>query len=248
MKWNSDLYNDSHSFIYKFGSSLIELLKPSAGEHILDVGCGSGQLTQEIADFGCQVIGIDASESMIADAKARFPKLDFGVMDGQNIQLDTEFDAIFSNAAFHWMPNAEQVVKGLAQHLKTGGRLVIEFGGKNNVESIQRALERSFEKRNLHFQRFWYFPSIGEYASLLEKYDFRVTHAQHYDRDTPLEGEDGMKNWIKMFGDRFFEGVASDEVEKIIDEAVESLRANFYTPVEGWWADYKRIRIVAIKE
>ncbi|MGB0525394.1 MAG: class I SAM-dependent methyltransferase [Flammeovirgaceae bacterium] len=248
MDWNANLYNTSHAFVYGYGASLIELLNPQVGEMILDIGCGSGQLTKEIADAGAVAFGIDASEAMIDDAKTRYPALDFQVMDGQALDFPLAFDAIFSNAAFHWMPNQEALTAGIVKHLKPGGRLVVEFGGKANVLAIRTALKAAFEKRGLAFHEFWYFPSIATYSTLLEKFGLTVTYAQYYNRDTPLEGDGGMLHWLQMFGAVFFQEVNNQETKQaIIREAIEGLRPDFYTS-NGWIADYKRIRIVAKKE
>jgi trans-aconitate methyltransferase len=143
--WNANLYDNKHSFVFKYGEDLVKLLNPQAGERILDLGCGTGYLTKLILESGAEVIGIDNSEHMIEKAEARYPNLDFRIMSADDFSFDTKFDAIFSNAVLHWVLNCEQAVKCMYHNLKAGGRIVIEFGGKNNVARVVNALKGSWK-------------------------------------------------------------------------------------------------------
>ncbi|MEM6343456.1 MAG: methyltransferase domain-containing protein [Bacteroidota bacterium] len=249
MKWDSKLYDGSHGFVSKFGEGIYSYLQPQVGERILDLGCGTGDLALKIKEAGAEVFGVDNSPEMIAQAKEKYPDLDFAVADGRTLGFTKEFDAIFSNAVLHWIPEYEAVIEQMSQALKAGGRIVLEFGGKGNIAQMVQALQQQlaisgYEKNSLI--DFWFFPSIGEYSSALERAGFRVVHAEHFDRPTPLKGPDGMKDWFRMFADRFFAGVPQGEREKILDATQESLRPTHYS-AEGWLADYKRIRIIATK-
>jgi len=245
MNWNSDLYNQKHAFVYQYGEGLLELLNPQPNERILDLGCGSGELTQQIAERGAQVVGIDSSAEMLAKARAQFPALELYPMDATDFSFPEPFDAIFSNAVLHWVPDYEAVIRQMAKALKPGGRLVVEFGGKNNVALIVDAVARQLKERGYSFTPFWFFPSIGEYTPVLERYGFNVQLAQHYDRDTLLsDPETGLIDWIDQFGSYFFEGVRPDDKAAILEQVNTKLRSTLFRDGR-WYADYKRIRIVA---
>ena len=247
MKWNAGLYNEKHSFVYEFGAQIIDLLDPQPNETILDLGCGSGELTKAIADRGALAYGIDSSPEMIAKAEENYPAMDFWVMDAININFDFKFDAVFSNAAFHWISEPEKAVESIARHLKTGGRLVMEFGGHGNVQSIIEAARNALAKRDLAFQDFWYFPTIGEFASLLEKHGFSVGFAQLFPRETELSGsERAITDWLEMFGENFFRDTSGQAKAEILEEITEALRPTSYRNGK-WYADYKRIRVSAVK-
>lgn len=249
-KWIANLYNDKHAFVYQYGESLVELLAPKSGERILDVGCGSGQLTAKISELGATVIGIDSSSEMIADAKLKFPRIEFLVKDAADFNFTEPFDAIFSNAALHWVLKKEEAIKRMYRSLKAGGRLVAEFGGKGNVQTIVNQLRLSLSNRGYEENanlELWYFPSVGEYTTLLEKYGFRVTLAQHYDRPTELaDSESGIKDWLEMFGNAFFKDVHQAAKEEIKEEVQQMIKDTCFSNGK-WYADYKRIRVVAIK-
>jgi trans-aconitate methyltransferase len=131
--WDAARYQSRHSYVFAHGESLIDLLKPQPGEHVLDLGCGSGQLTAKIAESGAEVIGIDRSEEMIAEARRNFPSLNFEVADAANFSLETPVDAVFSNAALHWVKNADGVAESVSRALRPTGRFVVEMGGKGNA-------------------------------------------------------------------------------------------------------------------
>ncbi|TRZ44295.1 class I SAM-dependent methyltransferase [Robertkochia solimangrovi] len=246
--WNPDLYNDKHSFVYDYGNSLIELLEPKNGEHILDVGCGSGQLTSQIASFGSSTVGIDSSETMIMDARIRFPQLRFEVMDASDLKFQEKFDAVFSNAALHWVLDSRGAAVSMFNCLNPGGRLVLEMGGKGNVQAIIESLRKILAKYGYHKQAAheqWFFPSIAVYAAILEDAGFRIKLAQHFDRPTLLAAEEsGITDWLTMFADGFFVGVNAKDRIAIMNQVQDDLKERCL--VEGkWYADYKRLRIVA---
>lgn len=136
MKWNAELYDQSHAFVYQYGEGLIDLLDAKPGESILDLGCGTGHLTKLIQEKGASVIGIDSSEEMIAQAKESFPDIEFKVANASNFYFEGEFDAIFSNAVLHWIKEADTLIESVYDNLKPGGRFVAEFGGRGNMEKL----------------------------------------------------------------------------------------------------------------
>ena len=247
--WNSSLYDQKHAFVYEYGRGLIPLLDPQPGELILDLGCGTGHLTKTIAESGARVIGIDSSPPMIEMAHATYPELEFHIADARNFSFTDPFDAIFSNATLHWIQPAESVVRCISTSLKTGGRFVAEFGGKGNVATIIAAVQESFrELAHSEVDFGWYFPSIGEYASLLEQYGLAVRSAILFERPTPLEdGDMGLRNWIHMFGDRVFHHLPNDVREQVLERTEEKARPHLFQGKQ-WFADYVRLRIMASKE
>lgn len=248
--WNSMLYDQNHSFVSKFGESIVELLAPQVGERVLDLGCGTGDLAKQIADLGSQVIGVDQSDNMITEAKRKYPHIPFKVENARSLSYEREFDAVFSNAALHWIQAPEEVLSSIHKALIPGGRLVAEFGGKDNVKQIIDALLLQFQRNGIEdgANRIpWYFPSIGEYTTLMEETGFHVSFAQHFARPTPLEGKDGLRNWLNMFGDSFFKGLTDRERDQLITDTENHLRPTMFQNGQ-WLADYKRIRVVGVKE
>jgi len=249
MKWDAKLYNAKHSFVYNYGESLIELLNPILNERILDLGCGTANLTKQISDKTKNIVGIDSSLDMVLSAQKQYPELEIYHEDATNFNFDEPFDAIFSNATLHWVLNYESCAKSMFRNLNSNGRIVVEFGGKGNVQLIIESLRKHLSSYNYLEQsklKQWYFPSIGDYSQALEKVGFRVTFAQHYDRLTELN-ENGIKDWIEMFGKNFLENVKEEHKLEILDKVQEELRPELFKSGK-WYADYKRIRIIAIKE
>jgi len=249
--WNSALYEKNHAFVWEYGESLLELLAPKAGEQILDLGCGTGQLTAKIAESGAFVQGIDSSLAMISTATSNYPHINFVAADARDFQVEEPLDAVFSNAVLHWIKQPDAVLNCVEKALKPGGRFVAEFGGKGNVGAIVRALLSvlseigSSEPEALNP---WYFPSIGEYALLLENQGFEVSYAVLFDRPTPLEGGSaGMVNWIEMFAGGFLSGLSQEVRASVIRKVEEHLRPALYRD-GNWSADYRRIRVVAVKK
>ena len=250
-QWDASLYDDKHSFVWRYGEAVVELLAPKAGERVLDVGCGTGHLTNKIAASGATVLGIDVSPEMIGRARVLYPDLRFEIADATSFHFDEPFDAVFSNAALHWIEEQDQVTDCVRRALKTGGRFVAEFGGKHNTQEIKGALYRAAEAAGCAVTqevKFRYFPSIGEHATLLEAHGFIVSYAIYFERPTPLEGgEHGMKNFLEMFANNVLDGFPPEKRDEVIERAENEMRAGLYR--DGRWiADYKRIRVVAIKQ
>lgn len=251
MEWKTDLYTRKHSFVYGFGESLVDLLQANRKEEVLDLGCGSGELTHKISEVAKKVIGMDSSEEMIENAKSKFETIEFILGDATNFQFgEKKFDAIFSNAVLHWITSPEKPIHCMYETLRKGGRIVLEFGGKGNVQNILKELRKSLKDRGytkLSDLEIWYFPSIGEYSTLLEKQGFFVTFAEHFDRWTELVDEkNGIQDWLSMFAPSLLGGIKPEETEEIKKEVQENLKTTNFQNGK-WYADYKRIRIKAIK-
>jgi SAM-dependent methyltransferase len=249
--WDAGLYEAKHSFVWQFGRDLLQLLAPQTGERILDVGCGTGRLTSEIASAGAEVVGIDYSPTMIAQARANYPILVFETQDACQMPYSGEFDAVFSNAALHWIRPAEDAAAGMARALKSGGRLVVELGGRGNVQVLVDSAYRALKQLDIPDpERYnpWYFPSVGEYATLLERQALDVTLVAMFDRPTPLDGgADGLKDWFAMFGAHLIEGLAPARHAEFL-RLVESYAGGALLRQDQWVADYRRLRIVARKK
>ena len=250
-KWNAKLYDDKHNFVFKYGEDVVQLLAPQQGERILDLGCGTGYLTNLIAQAGARVTGIDHSASMIDRARAAYPDLDFRVVSATDFHFDTPFDAVFSNATLHWVLDKDNAIDNIYKALRTGGRFVLEMGGKGNVEEIVVATRRALTRHGYYSNaatQLWYFPSLSEYTTLLEKRGFRVRFAAHFDRPTQLQDTDnGIKDFLKMVGNAFFNNIPDSAIEPVLDEIQEAVRpTNFRN--HAWYGNYKRLRIEAIKQ
>ncbi len=249
--WNPRLYDDKHAFVFKYGEDLVNLLAPRQGERILDLGCGTGYLTHLIASSGALVTGVDSSADMIHKAKTAYPELEFQQGSATDLYFAPLFDAVFSNAVLHWVLDKESAIDGVYRSLRPGGRFVLEMGGKGNVEGIilaaRKVLTRHGFYKNAASQP-WYYPSVGEYTTLLEKRDFRIDYASHFDRETELkDGDNGIKDWLRMFGSSFFKDIPAVTLDNLLDEIQETLRPTHYRN-HKWWADYKRLRVAATKQ
>jgi len=248
-QWNAGLYDDKHSFVWKMAAGLLELLEAKPGERILDLGCGTGHLTAQIAETGAHVSGIDKSPDMIRQARKKHPSLKFELMDAREMAFAESFDAVFSNATLHWIREPERAIAGIAKVLRPGGRFVAEFGGKGNTQALLEAVDRAWMKFVLPgpAPRPWYYPSIAEYSALLEHQGLEVTYAVLFDRPTPLEdGGHGLRNWLEMFGAAFLEKLPPDQRQQAITAIEEESRPTLFR--DGHWVmDYRRLRVIATK-
>lgn len=262
--WDPSLYQSNHNFVWQYGESLLGLLKPQPGERILDLGCGTGQLTAKIAGMGAEVLGMDADAFMIATARANFPALQFTVADARTFQVDRPYSGIFSNAALHWIKPPELAIASMYRALSPGGRLVAEFGGRGNLQHIAKALFATLEIMGCEVNNPWYFPGVGEYTSLLEAAGFEVDYAELFDRPTILpDGEAGLANWLRMFGKGMLSQLSPEQEIYLLQTIEEQVRSplfrdqtalseflsedNTQNQSPHWIADYRRLRVIAHK-
>lgn len=245
-QWDAEDYRNSFGFVPNYGRAVLDLLELKAGQKILDLGCGNGSLTKRLSEMGAAVTGADSSAEMVALARRDYPELDFVLADAEKLCFHEMFDAVFSNAVFHWISDQGAMLCGVAEALRPGGVLVCEFGGKGCGKKVHSVLSAAFEKRGRAYHMPFYFPSIGEYAPLLEKHGLTVDYAALFDRPTKVEGAEGLKNWLGMFVTQPFEGILEKEKQEILQEAEDCLRAGLFDGTD-WWIDYVRIRFRAVK-
>lgn len=242
--WDPNAYATNARFVADLGVAVLDLLAPQPGERILDVGCGDGPLTQKIATAGAQVVGIDASEDLVRAARAL--GLQAEVANAHALTFDQEFDAVFSNAALHWMRDPDAVIDGVRRALKPGGRFVAEFGGHGNVATLIAAIDEELTARGHPGLKGnpWYFPTPEEYAARLRDNGFTVEEIGLIDRPTRLPGDIG--GWLDTFADAFLRVLPASERRAARDGVVTRLRSRIRDADGVWWADYVRLRFRAV--
>ena len=243
--WDAKAYDQHARFVSDLGAEILSWLDPKPGERILDLGCGDGALTVKIAAAGAQVVGVDTSKSLLVAARGR--GLDARPMDGQALEYEREFDAVFSNAALHWMPRAEEVVNGVARALKSGGRFVAEFGGHGNIASIVTALRAVAKSRGLDpaLAAGWYYPTPDEYRALLQRHGLNVERILLAPRPTPLPT--GLSGWLLTFRKPYFEAMPEPARAAVIAELEDLLAPALRDRAGNWTADYVRLRVKAVR-
>jgi trans-aconitate methyltransferase len=243
--WDPERYETSHAFVWERGREVVELLAPQPGERILDAGCGTGQLTDEIQRKGAYVTGADCSLAMLEKAHANFPHLDLVLADIAALPFRNSFDAVFSNAALHWVREAVRAAASISASLKPGGRFVAELGGSGNCARVLAATRQALRESGVENPpNPWFYPSIAEYSTLLEQSGFEVTFATLFDRPTPLDG--GLEGWLAMFAGVLTATVPAENRPKLI-RRIEELAAPELFRNGRWFADYRRLRVAARK-
>ena len=240
--WTAESYAENARFVSELGGAVFDWLAPQKGERILDLGCGDGALTEKIAATGADVVGVDASDNFVSAAKAR--GLDARLMDGQALTFEREFDAVFSNAALHWMLQPRKPIAGVARALKPGGRFVGEFGGHGNVAAIVTAMRAVAGRYGIDPATAmpWFFPTPAEYSVLLEEEGFSVPRIGLIPRPTPLPT--GMRGWLATFAQPFFDQFGDDR-EATLDDMERLLGPSLRDKAGQWCADYVRLRFEA---
>lgn len=249
MRWDAALYQRSFGFVADYGRSLIEWLDPRPGERILDLGCGTGDLTAEIAARGARVMGLDSSPAMVGEARRRHPELRFDVGDGQAFVAPDVHDAVFSNAALHWMTRPDAVIGRVREALRGGGRFVAEMGTAGNCATIVDAVRTARAEVGVAGEppAVWYFPSPAAQATRLEAGGFQVRWLHCYDRPTPLtDCPDGVADWLRMFGSALLRDVPHGLHERLLAR-VNELTAPALLRDGTWIADYRRLRFIAVR-
>ena len=244
-RWDPVRYAEHGRFVADLAGPLVELLAPRADEDILDLGCGDGVLTAAIAPKCRRIVGVDASPEQVAAARAL--GLDAREFDGHALRFDSEFDAIVTNAALHWMTRPDAVIDGMWRALRPGGRIAGEMGAAGNVARISGALTDALGRRGIDGEsRFpWYFPTPDAYRRKLAARGFEIRKMTLVERPTTLPGD--IAGWLETFAAPFLDAVAVDERPTMIAEVRDVLEPVLYRPGAGWVADYVRLRFLAVK-
>jgi SAM-dependent methyltransferase len=246
-EWDAARYAANARFVAELGAPVVDLLAPRSGERILDLGCGDGVLTARLAGLGCEVVGVDADPDMVR--AARTLGVDARIVDGRALAFVDEFDAVFSNAALHWIKDdPDAVIAGVARALRPGGRFVAEMGGHGNVAAITVAMLAALERRGIDGRAVipWYFPTVSAYRERLERHGFAVGRIDLLPRPTALPT--GMAAWLDTFAGPLVTGVGAGERAKVCEEATELLRPVLCDDNGRWTADYVRLRFAAVMQ
>jgi len=243
--WNAEGYAKNARFVTDLGRPVFELLAPQPGESILDIGCGDGVLTKKIADVGCRVVGLDSSREFCVAAR----RLGINVVElsASDMTFAGEFDAVFSNAALHWMKDAGRVVENVARALRPGGRFVAEMGGHRCVENVRIALIDELNRRGYDGPSAspWYFPSPDDYSVHLRNAGFAIPYIELIPRPTQLPD---MMGWLQTFAQSFTALLPASEREEYLDCVQTRLRPKLCDEAGNWTADYTRLRFRALLE
>ena len=244
-EWDPALYATHAAFVPALGGAVLDLLAPQPGESILDIGCGDGALTERIVAAGASVVGIDGDAAMVRAANDK--GLDARLMDARAMTFDGDFDAVFTNAALHWVGQPAVVSAGVARALKPGGRYVGEFGGHGNIAAIRVAVRSVLATRGYRVEPMEtsYYPTAEEFGAILEAAGFRVDACEIIPRPTPLPS--GMTAWLNTFRGGFIDsaGVPPEKRAQVIEDIRAMLRPVLADDGGNWIADYVRIRFYA---
>jgi 2-isopropylmalate synthase len=244
-EWNAEQYQEQAGFVPALGQPVLDLLAPRARENILDLGCGDGTLSLEIQKMGCRVTGIDDSAEMATAARAK--GIHAVQMDAHQLNYSAQFEAVFSNAALHWMTHPEKVLRGVHRALKPGGRFVGEMGAQGNIAWVVQAMREVFEQHPQFgaYQNPWFFPSVSEYQTLLEQAGFQVPYIERIPRPTPLTSD--LQTWLELFSGAITAHLTDEHKQIFYRQVSQKLQPHLYTDENGWVVDYVRLRFKAVK-
>jgi SAM-dependent methyltransferase len=243
--WDPQAYGQNGAFVHGLAGGVLEWVEAQTGERILDLGCGDGQLTARVALSGANVVGLDASPQMAAAARSRGIAVDEGSAESLPY-VDGSFDAVFSNAALHWVRDQDAMLAEVRRVLKAGGRFVAEMGGQGNIAAIRVALmavmsRHGFDGREDNVN---YYPTVDGYSRRLERHGFKVERIALIPRPTPL-AEGGMNGWIRTFRRGVLDTLPEAMRETVVEEAVALLGPVLRDEEGNWTADYVRLRFIA---
>jgi trans-aconitate methyltransferase len=243
--WDAEAYGQNGAFVHELAGGVLEWLAAKPAERILDLGCGDGHLTQRIAATGASVLGVDASPEMVAAARNRGVVADVGNAEDLPYAEKT-FDAVFSNAALHWVRNQDTMLAQVRRVLKPGGRFVAEMGGHGNVAAILVALTAVLARHGYSGREDGvnYYPTTEGYVRLLKRHGYQVQRIALIPRPTPLAAG-GMEGWLRTFRRGVLEGLPESLRETVVTETAALLAPALRDEEGNWVADYVRLRFVA---
>jgi SAM-dependent methyltransferase len=243
--WDTAAYAENGAFVHGLAGGVLEWLAAQPGERILDLGCGDGQLTERITACGANVLGLDASPQMAAAARGRGIQVEEGSAEAMPY-LEHSFDAVFSNAALHWVRGQDAMLAEVRRVLRPGGRFVAEMGGQGNIAAIRVALmavlaRHGFDGREDNVN---YYPTSDAYSRRLERQGFTVERIALIPRPTPL-AEGGMSSWLRTFRRGVLDTLPEAIRERVVEETVALLEPALRDEDGNWTADYVRLRFIA---
>ncbi len=246
MKWDSKLYNDSQDFVAEYGKSLLEFL-PAKTEKILDLGCGTGTLTKQLAERCEYVLGIDSSDAMIREAKKSYPGLDFAIADALELSYESEWDIVFSNAVFHWIGDQDLLLQKIYKALKPNGKLICEFGAYGNIAVIEDGFREALQEIGIQYVSKFNFPVVSDFEYILKENGFIIEQLYAYDRPTPLKnGEQGLHHWATQFFQSELAPLSAEQRDSVLNRMSRQIKSKLWNGT-CWVADYKRLRAIAVK-
>lgn len=243
--WDPQAYGENGAFVHELAGGVLEWLAAQPGERILDLGCGDGQLTGRIAATGASVVGVDASPEMVAASRARGIAAEEASAESLPY-TNGAFDAVFSNAALHWVHGQDAMMAEVHRVLKPGGRFVAEMGGQGNIAAIRVALVAVLERHGFGGREDGvnYFATPEGYRRRLTRHGFAVERIALIPRPTPLP-ESGMTGWLRTFRSGVLEGIPEPMRETVVEETVALLAPALRDEEGNWVADYVRLRFIA---
>jgi len=247
MEWDAQKYNETCGRVTEHDMKLVDALKEMRPGKVLDIGCGTGVLTGGIAKFAREAVGIDASPAMVAKARSAYPALQFMVMDACALPWEGYFDAMFSNAVFHFIKGQDVLLAGIYKALAPNGVLVCEFGAAGNISALLDAVAGACAKRGMPYALRFYYPTKDKYAGLLERQGFTPEALDVYDLDMRLrEGEAGLRDWVSQIFSvelAWFDEFTRADVLQEIEAALRPAQWDG----ESWHLLHRRIRVIARK-
>eukprot|EP00210_Caulerpa_lentillifera_P009095 g8676.t1 len=242
--WNANTYSKGATFVFDGASNVIDLLQPRQGERILDLGCGSGEVTLALKNAGSKVVAVDASPSMVEAAKAK--GLDAHLCSGYDLEFNNEFDAVFSNMAIHWMhKDPRKVVSNVFNALKKGGRFVAFFSGKEAGDSFIVPAMSILTHHGVLDYLPMYRPSKEEYNALLQSEGFEVKHISLVPKDVPIPG--GPRMILDIFVSKGFEGMDETRKEQIYNEIERAVDPSRIDENGAYISDHTELTLLATK-
>lgn len=245
MEWNAALYDGSHGFVPAYGLEVLDMLGDLRRKSVLDAGCGTGVLTEEIYRRGGRALGVDADENMLALARKKYPHLRFERRDLCDLGFTGAFDCVFSNAVLHWIKRQDKALENFYAALKPGGVLAAEMGGAGNADIVLSALKNALAEAGAAYENAFYYRG-EEFGSELEKAGFTVLEMRLFPRMTAMSGEDGLANWIRQFCPQALKA-AGEQADRVLDKVKSEVAEKLFFN-GAWHVDYMRLRFKAIKE